>query len=172
MPSQKRRLPSRPNPPARPGPIRSDLPQLLASFRNLLPGRRLRRLPSLAQAHFYDRLFNPVVTLWYLIFQRLQVDSTLQAALADAWAGGADRLRRGLSRKLRSLATTALSDARQRLPLSFLKEVLGLQADRILGLDPKTQWRGFGLRLMDGTTLRLRPYGDIPKQFPDRKSVV
>jgi hypothetical protein len=143
---------------------------LLASFLNLLPGRRLRRLPSLAQAHFYDRLFNPIVTLWYLIFQRLQVDCTLQAALADAWAGGADRLRRGLSRKLRSLATTALSDARQRLPLAFLQEVLGLQASRLVGLDPQPQWRGWGLRLMDGSTLRLRPSGDIPKQFPPHRN--
>jgi hypothetical protein len=143
---------------------------LRAAFLSLLPDRRLRRLPSLAKSRFYDRLFSPIVTLWYLIFQRLQVDSTLQAALADAWAGGADRLCRGLSRKLRSLATTALSDARQRLPLAFLKEVLGLQAKRILGLNPPTQWRGWQLRLMDGSTLRLRPYGDIPKQFAPHRN--
>ncbi|MGA2557929.1 MAG: IS4 family transposase [Verrucomicrobiota bacterium] len=174
MPIKKRRSQTRPNPsprlPSQPGLAPPDLRLLLASFLNLLPGRRLRRLPSLAQTHFYDRLFNPIVTLWYLIFQRLHLDSTLQAALADAWAGGADRLRRGLSRKLRSLATTALSDARQRLPLAFLQEVLGLQAQRIVGLEAQTQWRGLGLRLMDGSTLRLRPYGDIPQQFPPHRN--
>jgi len=165
MPIKKHRSPARPTPSAS-LPAQPDWPRLLASFLHLLPGRRLRRLPSLARSNFYDRLFNPIVTLWYLVCQRLRVDGTLQAALADAWAGGADRLRRGLSRKLRSLATTALSDARQRLPLAFLQEVLGLQAGRLLGLHPQAQWRGLGLRLMDGTTLRLRPYGDIPRHFP------
>jgi hypothetical protein len=170
MPIKKLRSQTRPIPSARPpaqhGPAAPDLPGLLAAFLHLLPGRRLRCLPSLAQSRFYDRLFNPIVTLWYLIFQRLHVDSTLQAALTDAWAGGADRLRQGLSRKLRSVATTALSDARQRLPLAFLKEVLHLQAARLLGLHPNAQWHNLGVRLMDGSTLRLRPYGDIPRHFP------
>ena len=166
MPIKKRRLnPSAPTP-ARPAPAPPDGPRLLAAFLHLLPGRSLRRLPSLAPSRFYDRLFNPIVTLWYLIFQRLHVDSTLQAALADAWAGGADRLRRGLSRKLRSVATTALSDARQRLPLAFLKEVLHLQATRLVGLHPQAQWHSLAVRLMDGSTLRLRPHGDIPRHFP------
>ena len=144
--------------------------QLLTLFLALWPSRQLWRLPSLQQAPCYDRLFNPIVTLWYFIFQRLQPDSTLQAALADAWAGGADRLRRALSQKLRSFATTALSDARQRLPLAFLQEVLGLQAQRLAGLAPNANWRGLQLRLLDGSTVRLRPYGDIPEHFPPHRN--
>jgi hypothetical protein len=153
-----------------PGPARPNPRQLLACFLNLLPRSQLWRLASLRKLKFYDRLFNPVVTLWYFIFQRLHCDSTLQAALADALGGGADRLRHGLSKALRSLATTALSDARQRLPLAFLQEVLGLQARRILGLDPQAKWRDLPLRLMDGSTVRLRPFGDIPRRFPPHRN--
>jgi hypothetical protein len=169
MPIKKRHpQPSQPKASSRhaPPPPNPDLRQLLILFLGLLPSRQLWRLPSLQNAPFYDRLFNPMVTLWYFIFQRLHPDSTLQAALADAWAGGADRLRRALSQKLRSFATTALSDARQRLPLAFLQEVLGLQAQRLARLDPTANWRGLPLQLLDGSTVRLRPYADIPKRFP------
>jgi hypothetical protein len=76
--------------PPRSCPAHPDPRRLLSLFLHLLP-RQLWRLPSLRQAPFYDRLFNPIVTLWHFIFQRLQGDGTLQAALADAWAGGADR---------------------------------------------------------------------------------
>jgi putative transposase len=165
MPIKKRH--PKPSPPKTFSPPPSpDRQQLLTLFLDLWPSRQLWRLPSLRKAPFYDRLFNPIVTLWYFMFQRLHSDSTLQAALVDAWSGGADRLRRALSQKLRSFATTALSDARQRLPLAFLQEVLGLQAQRLARLDPNANWRTLQLRLLDGSTVRLRPYGDIPKHFP------
>jgi hypothetical protein len=90
--------------------------------------------------------------------------------LADAHNGGADSLRKHLSDQLRSGATTSYSDARQRLPLAFLLEALTCQARRILALNPKATWRGFLVSLLDGTTVRLRPYGDIPKTFPPHRN--
>src|SRR5713226_2666821 len=45
--------------------------QLLRFFLQLLPQRALRQLPALKNKTFYDRLFTPLVTLWYLLFQRL-----------------------------------------------------------------------------------------------------
>jgi hypothetical protein len=55
----------------KPPPASPDPQQLLTQFRNLPPCRQLWRLPALRQASFYDRIFNPIVTLWYFIFQRL-----------------------------------------------------------------------------------------------------
>src|ERR1043165_7117947 len=49
---------------------------------------------------FYQRLFDPLVTLWYLLFQRLHWDHSLEAALSDARAGGADRINKKLSGNL------------------------------------------------------------------------
>ena len=44
-----------------------------------------------AQGRFYQRIFSLRVTLWYLIFQRLNFDQTLAAVVANLREGGADR---------------------------------------------------------------------------------
>ena len=90
----------------------------------------------------------------------------MEKVVADAHAGGADALGPGLSQKLRSTATVSFSNARQRLPLAFLFESLALQARRLLALNPHTLWHGRIVCLLDGSTVRLRPYGDIARRFP------
>jgi hypothetical protein len=131
-----------------------------------LPSRQFWELPSLQQKGFYDRLFTPLVTLWYMIFQRLGVDHTLEKVVADALNGGADSLCKRLSKKLFSTATASYSNARQRLPVSFFSEALALQARKILQFSTQSRWRSFVLCLLDGSTVRLRPCGNIPKNFP------
>jgi Transposase DDE domain len=110
------------------------------------------------------------VVLWYLLFQRLHPDHSLEAALADARAGGGDRLNKKLSRKLRSDSTCAYSDARQRLPWQFLAQALSLQGDQIIGLSPTTLWHGLVLALLDGSTVRLRPHARLAKEFPPNRN--
>ena len=105
--------------------------ELLGVYLQLLPFAELFDLPCLAGKRFYKRLFCPGVTLWYFIFQRLQPDHSLDNVLCDAHNGGADALRPELSKKLLSTATTSFSNARKRLPLAFLFDVLNLQAQRI-----------------------------------------
>lgn len=144
--------------------------QLLAFFLKLLPRRALLQLPALKHRSFYDRLFTPVVTLWYLLFQRLQADHTLDAALSDARSGGADRIHKNLSRRLRSNSTCSYSDARQRLPWQFLLQALAVQARQLIELSPATQWHGRILALLDGSTVRLRPLGNITRQFPPHRN--
>ena len=115
---------------------------------------------------FYDRLFNPLVTLWYLLFQRLNDDHSLDAVLTDARAGGADQLNRKLSRELLSGSTSSYSDARQRLPEPLLADALRLQGRKITALSSLALWKGFSVGLLDGSTVRLRPYRNIPQEFP------
>jgi len=140
--------------------------QLLGFFLQLLPHRALRKLPALQGLSFYDRLFTPLITLWYLLFQRFNSDHTLDAALADARAGGADRLSRKLSRRLRSDSTASYSDARQRLPGEFLAQALALQGRRIAQQSPTTRWQGWVLGLLDGSTVRLRPHPKVLEEYP------
>jgi hypothetical protein len=156
---------SPPRPPARPSAA-----QLLQSFVQLLPVRALLQLPALQGLTFYDRLFTPLVSLWLLLFQRLNADHSLDAALIHARAGGADSLNPGLASRLRSTSTAAYSDARQRLPWRFLLEVLQSLGGRLSGLDPGAAWKGCRPVLLDGTTVRLRPYGNIPRQFPPHRN--
>ena len=149
---------------------RVSVAQLLALFTRLLAqplGRPWPLAPS-GRRRFYDRLWSPRITLWYLLWQRLHPDPTLDAVVKDARAGGADALcapRKKLSAGLRSRATTSYCDARQRLPLHWLRQVFThfthLLRANVQGLD----WHGLSVALLDGTTLRVRPHGNLAKRF-------
>jgi hypothetical protein len=156
----------RQSPPATPALPAYSPAQLLVFFLRLLPVAELLRLTPAQGRGFYDRLFSPLVTLWYLLFQRLNSDHTLDAVVVDAANGGADALNPKLSAGLNSDSTSAYSTARQRIPLSFLAQVLRLQGSKMATLDGRVRWGEFTLALLDGTTTRLRPLGDIPEQFP------
>lgn len=123
---------------------------------------------ALSKRSFYQRAFTPLVTLWYMVFQRLSDNHHLSHVQDDAREGGADRLSpRGkpLSIQITSESTSAYSDARQRLPLSFLWQTLWHIATQITQAFQGPRWFGLQVGLLDGSTYRLRPLGDIPKQF-------
>jgi len=120
----------------------------------------------------YERLWTPLITLWYLIWQWLQPQHTLEKVVTDARRGGADGLcARGkpLSKGLKSKATTAYSDARQRLPLEWVRQCFGKLVAVLLTLG---NWRSQDLpvELLDGSTKRLRPHGDIGQHFPAHRT--
>lgn len=161
--NSKKRRPSTPASPALPAYSPA---QLLGFFLRLLPASELLCLTPARARGFYDRLFSPLVTLWYLLFQRLNSDHTLDAVVVDAAKGGADALNPKLSAGLVSDSTSAYSDARKRIPLSFLAQALRLQGSKMVMLDGRVRWGGFTLALLDGSTTRLRPLGDIPEQYP------
>jgi hypothetical protein len=140
--------------------------QLLVFFLRLLPCAEFFALPAFEGKRFYHRLFCPLVTLWYLLFQRINADHTLQAVVSDAANGGADGLNSKLSARMSSLSTSSFSDARQRLPWPVLAQALALQGRKMAQLHSQTLWRGLVLALLDGSTVRMRPQGDIPEDFP------
>jgi len=142
--------------------------QLLGRFRQLLPASRLTGWLALSDKAFYERAFTPLITLWYLVFQRLSPNHHLSQVQQDALDGGADRLSpRGkrLSQRLRSEATTSFSAARQRLPLDVCHRTLRHSADQIHQALQVPRMFGLKLGLLDGSTCRLRPLGDIPQHF-------
>ena len=118
---------------------------------------------------FYQRAFTPLITLWYFLFQRLQARHTLSKIVSDARFGGADCLspaNKRLSQQLDSTATTAVSKARTRLPLALLRKTLCHSAREIRSWAKGLKWEGLNVALLDGSTFRLRPLGDIAKVFP------
>jgi len=129
-----------------------------------------------AQGRFYQRIFSLRVTLWYLIFQRLNFDQTQAAVVANLREGGADRLgrrRRKLSRRVRSTKTSAYNQARQRLPLELLQEALAHLRQAFLnlvGLAPAPPERpGPAERtrqLLDGSTLALLVNPTLAAAYP------
>jgi hypothetical protein len=136
-------------------------------------------LPSHGQTSargFYQRIYSLRVTLWYLIYQRLNFDSTLAAVVIDVRRGGADRLgRRGckLSTGVKSKRTSAYNGARQRLPLELLTAALahlGALLGKQVGYDPATRRApgpaGRTRQLLDGSTLGMLATPDLVKAFP------
>ena len=126
------------------------------------PPKRKKKQP--APGRFYERIFSLRVTLWYLIFQRLNFDQTLAAVVVNLRAGGANRLgkqrERQLSRRVRSTQTSAYNQARQRMPLALLAEALAHLRQgllKLVGLAPAPRQRpGPAERtrqLLDGSTL-------------------
>jgi hypothetical protein len=144
--------------------------ELLRAFKTLLRQPQLQRALHELESLFYDRLFSPLVTLWCMIFQRLHQDHSLLNALTDVRQGGADvlgsRQRPPLSTRIRSAATTALSKARQRLPLCLFHTSLAAQGQQMSQHLCQWLWRGWRVLLMDGTQVRLRPFPQTAAQFP------
>lgn len=127
---------------------------------------------ALSQQAFYQRAFTPLVTLWYMVFQRLSENHALSHVQDDARDGGADPLSapgKPLSAQLTSESTSAYSDARQRLPLAFLQQTLVHTATEIARAFQRPLSFGLQVGLLDGSTFRLRPFGDIPKHFPPHR---
>lgn len=150
---------------------RFSAPQLLRQFHQLVPASRLAGWLALGRQTFYARAFTPLITLWYMIFQRLCHNHRLSHVQEDAREGGADPLSppgKALSAQITSESTSAYSDARQRLPLDVCLRTLWHTAQQ-LGKSFELQWFGLKVGLLDGSTFRLRPLGDIPKEFPPHR---
>jgi hypothetical protein len=124
---------------------------------------------------FYERIFSLRVTLWYLIFQRLNDDRTLSAVMKDVRSGGTDRLGprgRKRSRRACSTNTSAYNQARQRLPLALLQAALTHLADALCQLaggqakgqaapPPQERVR----QLVDGSTVAMLLTPDLAREF-------
>jgi putative transposase len=146
--------------------------ELLRQFHQLLPLTTLKAWLALTNQVFYGRAFTPLITLWYCVFQRLADNHHLSGVVEDARAGGADGLSlpgKALSRQLSSEATTSFSDARQRLPLEIFHNTLWHTAARSASALRTVAWFGLNVALLDGSTCRARPFGDIPEAFPPHR---
>jgi hypothetical protein len=147
---------------------------LLQLFAQLLALEAIEQTLDQSQRRFYRRIWCPLLTLWYCIWQRLQSHHTLQAVITDARRGGADALRPGpkppLSQRIHSSATTAFSKARGRLPLAWVQSCFSRLAQRLAQLSLVEPTGALPLQLWDGSTLRMRPLGDLPKKFPPHRT--
>lgn len=160
---QQQQRPPEPPPPSGPAP------------------RRRKKPPAPPKPRgFYERIFSLRVTLWCLIFQRLNFDGTLAAVITDLRAGKADRLgRRGvkLSSRIRSTKTGAYNLARQRLPLPLLQAALAelaAKVARMVGYDPAPTRAPApdqrSRQLLDGSTLEMLTTAALAAAFPPARN--
>lgn len=126
---------------------------------------------------FYERIFSLRVTLWYLLYQRLNFDVTLAGVMTNLRAGGADRLGRPrakpLSKRSGSQDSSAYNQARQRLPLALLQaalERLGQIVSEMVGWARPGKNKPAPLQrprqLLDGSTLSVLKTPELAAEFP------
>lgn len=152
------------------------LPVVLQLFAKLFSDRTLRAwvesqdVPTGQRRGFYQRVYSLSVTLWYMVFQRLNADKTLAAAVNDLRQGGADRLspsrRDRLSKKADSDATTAYNDARQRMPVELLRWALAQIAAYVQKAFRLPELGSRIFQLLDGSTLPVMSRPAVAKDYP------
>jgi len=171
---KSKKLPAPPKPDSRPQFVLStglSFDALQQKFLGLFPKESISLW--MASKVFYSRAFTPLIILWYLAFAHLSGDSSLEAVVEDALDGGADRLSskgKRLSKKLRSDSTSSWSQARGSFPLQAVHKALRASGQTIRSTVQNRQWHEMDPVVLDGTTCRLRPYGDIAQEFPAHRS--
>ena len=120
----------------------------------------------------YWRVLTPLVVLWGMVYQRLNPDHSCDAYVSHLHSGAADELdradphRQPLSQRLVSESNAGYVQGRNRLPLAVLQQawqLAGAEAQRAGGAAGR--WQGHAVRLLDGTTFRLPPEGDLVESY-------
>lgn len=156
----------------KPGFVKPSETEIKSIVRQLLPRDVIKELVCKSGAKLYWRLLTPLALVWCFIHQRLSNDHTCDEVVSYLRAGGADDLEpqkdeAPLSQQLQSDSTSAYVQGRNRLPLSVLVGVLRHVYQVILGWlkDAERRWKGHAVRWLDGTTMRLRPFGDLVETY-------
>ncbi len=130
----------------------------------------------------YWRLLTPLIVLWCLVVQRLQRDHSCDALVSHLHTGAADGLDAAdahgqpLSQRLQSENTSAYVQARSRLPLGLVRRAnqwVWQMVCRWLAAAPEPsawQWHGQAVRLLDGTTFRLRSHPALVAEYGQAKN--
>jgi hypothetical protein len=152
--------------------VKPSTPEIITIFRQLMPTEVIKELLHASGVTLYWRLLTPLVLLWCFIYQRLSKDHTCDEVLSHLRSGDADHLvskegKAPLSQELKSENTSAYVQGRNRLPLSVLVGALRHTYKVINSwlCDDKRCWKGHGVRFLDGTTVRLRPFGDLEETY-------
>ena len=148
----------------------------LPPARSAEPRAAAGRKKTPRRPQFYQRLFSLRVTLWYLLYQRLNFDPTLPAVVTDLRKGGADRLGRHgrkLSTCVRSTNPGGYNLARQRLPLELLQAALAHVGDhlgKLVGYEPAPTGppgpQARTRQLLDGSTLGMLATPALVPAYP------
>lgn len=157
-----------------PSRLRPHPAELLPLYQELFSSRLIKHFGAATPERLYWRLLTPLLIIWGLIFQRLNPDHTCDAVVSYLHTGAADGLthphRQGLplSRQLTSESTSAYVQGRNRLPLGVLQSALRHVSQTLTQwgrAEESRHWKGHAVRILDGTTFRLAPHGDLAQTY-------
>jgi hypothetical protein len=137
--------------------------QAFEQFRGLIDGPRINALQPLGPAAVYTTL----VTVWLLVYQRLQGDGTLSDAVHELLRTDPQFLpdNRRVREQTLSANTGSYSQARKRLKPSVTEWVADHVFQTLMSTAPPliADRRAF---VLDGTTISLAPSAALKKAFP------
>ena len=146
-----------------------DTLQLLRLFQKAAPAWFFRDLCQKHGYRFRDGVYSAPVVIWLMIWQRLQGDKSLAAAVQHLLRGGAADLVTESKRwkeETVSSATGSYCQARQRLPKLIAGEVMERMVEQ-LQAEMQEGWEGLqrSVVVIDGTTLQLQHTPELVKGF-------
>jgi hypothetical protein len=163
--------------------VKTNSSEILPVFQDIFTRSTLKRLLKDCDVKLYWRILTPLVILWGFIFQRLNKDHTTDAFVSHAVGGGIDHIDREdlnmfpVSLRLKSESTSAYVQGRNRFPLYVLQKCFKLVINNVLnwlqtssGSYDAMKWKGHPARFLDGTTFRLRPFGDLIRTYSQYKN--
>jgi hypothetical protein len=143
--------------------------QLLRLFKKAAPGGVFRELSLKHGYSFRDRVYTASVVVWLMIWQRLQGNRSLGAAVQYLLQGGAGDLvsecRWWTAQKV-SAATGSYCQARQKLPKLIAEEVMERMVEQ-LRAEMQEGWTGLQrpVFVIDGSSLRLQHTPELVHAF-------
>lgn len=137
-------------------------------FSELLTPERVARALGALGLKFRERIYTPVATLWVFLSQVLSADHSCREAVARllAW-----RVSQGRPRC--SAETASYCDARQRLPVELVKQLVR-ETGRELEQEAEQAWlwKDRHVKLADGTTMTMPDTPENQAAFPRRRNQV
>jgi len=131
-------------------------------FFNILTSERMLAATEANLPEHRERLYPPTVTLSMFMRQTLEQDASCQKAV-NGWA--VQRAADGLAPM--SVRTGGYCRARQRLPLSLVRELARESAGQLHGqAKPAWRWRGRAVKLVDGTGISMPDTVANQARFP------
>jgi len=121
----------------------------LAALREMLPDSEILRACAEAGHRYRSRLYDPVVTVFHVLLQAIQREESFAATWQEVWSLVAGEL--GMAG--RSFNSSALSQARSRLPKAVLDKLVRAACD--FDEECFSRWRGMRLLALDGTTVSM-----------------
>jgi hypothetical protein len=135
-------------------------------FKELLPSSVIGQALSELKIKYYQRLFDPFVTLWAFLSQVLDTDKTCHNAVSKIIAYLAEE---GV--EVPSTDTSGYCQARARLPEKLLEKLFGKAAQ---SLEEKVTtehlWCGRSVKVIDGSTVSMPDTAENQKAYPQPKS--
>lgn len=136
----------------------------LAALREMLPDAEILRACAEAGHEFRRRLYDPVVTVFHMLLQAIQREESFAGTWQEVWSLVAT----GLGIEPHSFNSSALSQARSRLPKAALDKLVSAACD--FDEECFSRWRDMRLLALDCTTVSMPRERSLFERFGAHKA--